>query len=97
MIVRKKSHTVTFLKLHVLALLATLFVGCASGGDGPNYLPESDTYNTGESTSADNITFRKSMPKHADSKPLDFYYKHCTEMGEASFYSKTSYECSAPY
>lgn len=100
MIVRKKSQTVTFLKLGFAALLAVVVVGCASMDDGDyGYLPESDTASTadGAAFTADSMMYRKGMPQHADAKPLEFYYKTCTKMDGAAFYSKTSYECSAPY
>ncbi len=43
---------------------------------------------------ADAMHTRRPMPSHSDWKPLPFYFKHCTEIGEASFYSKTSYICT---
>ena len=46
---------------------------------------------------ADAMTIRRPMPSHADWKPLQFYFKHCTEIGEGSYYSKTSYECTGPW
>jgi len=100
MIVRKKSQTVTFIKLLFGSLLVFVVVSCASMDDGDyGYLPESDTASTadGAAFTADSMMFRKGMPQHADAKPLEFYYKSCTKMNEAAFYSKTSYECSAPY
>lgn len=100
MIVRKKSQAVTFIKLLFIAASIVGFVGCASmDDDNHGYLPESDTASEadGAAFAADSMMFRKSMPRHANSQPLDFYYKHCTQMSEAAFYSKSSYECSAPY
>ena len=50
----------------------------------------------GEAYTADAMLFRKPMPDHSDSKPMDFYFKHCSEIGDESYFSKTSYECTTP-
>ena len=94
--------------MRVLALaLAGLLVGCASSSSGrgpsssaePYYLPVSDE-NSGarwEAFSADSMYTRQPMPDHRDSKPWEFYFKHCSDNGNGSYYSKTSYDCSGPY
>lgn len=102
MIVRKKQHAVVFLRL-ILAACLVLFTafGCATDETGTDtgMLADTDESSTAEGAAytADSMHFRKEMPKRSSNTPLDFYYKHCTEMNEASFYSKTSYDCSGPY
>ncbi len=60
-------------------------------------LPDRDDHSTadGAAYTADSMNFRKEMPSHSDWSPTPFYYKHCSEVGPGSFYSKTSYECSS--
>ena len=48
----------------------------------------------GAAYSANAMEIREPMPSHSDWKPFPFYYKHCSEMGEKFYYSKTAYECS---
>lgn len=62
-------------------------------------LPETDTENqaTGAAFAADSMHFRRPMPSHPNWKPLEFYFKHCTEIGQRAYYSKTSYDCTGPY
>lgn len=99
--VRNKQQGVGFWKLTVtLCVLIFTAFGCASDGTSSDgYMAESDAGSTadGAAFTADSMHFRKEMPKRPESTRLDFYYKHCTEMNEASFYSKTSYDCSTPY
>lgn len=44
---------------------------------------------------ADSFTFRKSQPVGQTNDFL-FYYKHCSENGESTYYSKTAYDCTGP-
>ncbi len=64
--------------------------GCASSGptDGRIY---------GMEDAGDGFTFRKGMPDRREFKPWEFYYKHCSEAGNGTYLSKTSYDCSGPY
>ncbi|MAE75085.1 MAG: hypothetical protein CL675_13410 [Bdellovibrionaceae bacterium] len=39
---------------------------------------------------------RKPMKSHADWRPLLFYFKECTEVGQKFYYSKTAYDCLGP-
>ncbi len=100
-IVRKKQHGVGFFKLAVaLSICVFAVVGCATDESGSTgMLADTDGGNTadGAAYTGEAMHFRKEMPKRSSNTPLDFYYKHCTEMNEASFYSKTSYDCSGPY
>lgn len=72
--------------------------GCASGD--PYMLPDdADAQSTaaGEAFTADGMHFRKPMPDRRDSKPWEFYYKHCAMNGNEAYFSKTSYDCTGPY
>lgn len=62
-------------------------------------LPESDMESTAPAAAwaADSMTFRKVMPDRRDQKPWVFYYKHCNTTGEEVYFSKTVYDCTAPY
>ncbi|MBC86490.1 MAG: hypothetical protein CL677_04860 [Bdellovibrionaceae bacterium] len=45
----------------------------------------------------DAIHIRKPMELSApDWRPIRFYFKDCTEVGERFYYSKTSYDCTYP-
>ena len=89
--------------LHALAaLLLAIFLtltACASGSKSTEttmMLPDPDGASQAEGAAyaADSMHFRKPMPSRPDWKPMDFYYKHCNEIDEKAYYSKTSYECS---
>jgi hypothetical protein len=45
---------------------------------------------------AHHFTFIKEQNDRTPQRPWEFYYKHCSENGNASYYSKTSYDCTAP-
>lgn len=45
----------------------------------------------------DAIHIRKPMKSRSDWKPWEFYYKHCSEIDDKYFMSKTAYECTRPY
>ena len=85
-------------RLFLLSWLS-LALGCASEpktiGLEDYDFPESTAH--GAAYRADAMHIRRPMPSHADWKPLQFYYKTCTEIGEQTFYSKTSYECTGPW
>ena len=99
--VRKKQQAVCFLKLAVaLSISVFVVIGCATDESGSTGLmADTDGGSTadGAAYTGEAMHFRKEMSKRPSNTPLDFYYKHCTEMNEASFYSKTSYDCSGPY
>lgn len=63
------------------------------------YLPESDTYNQapGHAYTADSMHIRKPMPIRRDWRPMEFYYRHCSQesLRERPYASKTAYTCSA--
>jgi len=84
-------------------------VACASDGEYANYsgdqptflMPHSDDNSQapGDAWTGSGMYPRKQMPKH-DRSPAnnyDFYFKHCSMNGNASYFSKTSYDCSGPY
>jgi hypothetical protein len=84
------------LNIKVLFLLS-LSIGCAQSPKTiglEEYDQNSQAH--GAAYRVDAMHIRKPMPSHADWKPLEFYFKKCTEMGEGSFYSKTSYVCTDP-
>ena len=55
--------------------------------------PESTAH--GAAYRSDSMHVRRPMKsRNTDWKPIHFYYKHCTEIGEGTFYSKTSYNCT---
>lgn len=87
------------LRLVVLGFALLGLSACSSSGTNREYIPELDGGSTapGAAFTADGMHFRKEMPLHKDWKPLEFYFKHCTEIGEKPYFSKTSYECTAPY
>lgn len=82
--------------------IAVLFGGCAStdkSGTTPTMtLPDPDAASQadGAAFTADSMHFRKPMPSHSDWRPMEFYFKHCSEIGEEAYFSKTSYECTTP-
>ena len=57
---------------------------------------DQDSTAHGAAFRVDAMTVRRPM-KSRDWKPVEFYYKHCTEIGETAYFKKTSYECSGPY
>ena len=57
--------------------------------------PESQA--PGAAYTGEAMNYRKKMPSRPNWRPLEFYYKHCSQMGEGSYYSKTAYECTGPY
>ena len=80
-----------------LIFLLLALAGCAHGER--SYIPELDGGNTapGAAFTADSMNFRKAMPLRQDWKPMEFYYKHCSDIGDEVYYSKTSYECTDPF
>lgn len=93
-------------RLFYLAIccLGTLYLlSCSSLGDSSSSdtigMDDFDQNNHahGAAYVVDSMHVRRPMPGHKDWKPLEFYYKHCTELGDASYYSKTSYTCSDPF
>ncbi|NQZ02178.1 MAG: hypothetical protein HRT45_16085 [Bdellovibrionales bacterium] len=86
----------------LLLICACLLFGCASSpeqGEQRAYLPPSDTYNRapGSAYTADAMTIQKPVPTRPQWKPLQFYYKHCTQVDSRVHYSKTSYDCMGPH
>lgn len=72
--------------------------GCSSGGPRMHKLSEvENTRAPAAAYSMDDFTFRKDMINRDDSKPWEFYYKHCSTNGNEAFYSKTSYDCTGPF
>lgn len=71
-------------------------VGCASSDR--QFMAESDTNSQadGAAFTGDSMLYRKLMPVR-NYQPLEFYYKHCTELGSQTYYSKTAYGCTDPY
>ncbi|MCB0384748.1 MAG: hypothetical protein KDD43_05085 [Bdellovibrionales bacterium] len=82
----------------MLAWVMTLCYSCATGSGtiGMEDLDENNQAN-GAAFLVDAMHVRRPMPGHKDWKPLQFYFKHCTELGEEIYYSKTSYECTDPF
>lgn len=78
-----------------LLLLSLCVVGCASE---PYLMPESDENSRapGYAWTGAGMYTRKPMPDRRDSKPWEFYYKHCSAAGEDSPFSGKSFECSGP-
>ncbi|MGE4131313.1 MAG: hypothetical protein AB7F86_06720 [Bdellovibrionales bacterium] len=86
--------------LTVLLLASSAFLtNCASSSSSGYFWPESDSESTapGAAFTADSMHFRKSMPERREPKPWVFYYKDCAMNGDASYFSRTSYDCSGPY
>ncbi len=85
--------------LLIFTVMTAFFdLSCASGPEGlgmQNY--DKNSKAAGAAYRADVMNTRRPMPSHADWRPLDFYYKHCSEIGDESYYSKTSYSCSEPF
>lgn len=80
--------------------LLFLLLGCSTTGQHSTIGQEDyDAENSahGAAYRVDALHIRRPMPSHADWKPVQFYFKHCTEIGERFYYSKTSYECSGPW
>jgi predicted small lipoprotein YifL len=84
-----------------LCLLSLAGCGTSQPARGPQsmYLPQSDTYNTapGAAYAGDAMTIQKPIPSRPEWKPLQFYYKHCTQVDSRVHYSKTSYDCMGPH
>lgn len=83
-----------------LILVSGLGFGCSSANSSATIgLEEFDQDNKahGASFLVDSMHVRKPMPGHKDWRPLQFYYKHCSDIGEESYYSKTSYACTDPF
>lgn len=83
----------------LIAVMGILVLGCQTEPKPRTQLMKDfDEGSTarGEAYTADSMHFRKAMPDHSDWQPTDFYYKHCSEVGEQYYFSKTSYECSSP-
>ncbi len=82
----------------VAGFLAALLIGCASSEKG-YMLPETDEGNQAAAGAyaADGMHFRKTVPDRRKYVPWEFYYKHCAGTGDEVYFSKTSYECNAPY
>ena len=79
-------------------LILLCLCSCASRPPGIG-LEDYDENSTADGAAyiTDSFNIRRAMPSRPDWKPMEFYFKHCTEIGEGTFYSKTSYECSGPY
>ncbi len=87
------------ISLFLLTTFTVLVSGCSSK---PKTIGQEDysegSQAVGAAYRADAMHIRRAMPSRpADWKPLDFFFKHCTEIGERTHYSKTSYECSGPW
>lgn len=81
-------------------LIAAALIGCAATEEEQSiYLPSSDSNSTasGDAYTADSMHFSKPIPSRPDWKPMEFYYKHCSQVDARAYYSKTSYNCSGPY
>ncbi|MCC7403557.1 MAG: hypothetical protein IT288_04085 [Bdellovibrionales bacterium] len=83
-----------------LLLIAGLVLvsGCATSSDtiGTEDLDQNNQAH-GAAFLVDAMHVRRPMPGHKDWRPLQFYFKHCTELGEEVYYSKTSYGCTDPF
>ncbi|MCB0390290.1 MAG: hypothetical protein KDD58_03315 [Bdellovibrionales bacterium] len=86
------------LKFIFWLFLALQITSCASTENKTIGLEDYDSPDStahGAAYRADAINIRRPMQsRNTDWKPYDFFYKHCTEIGEATFYSKTSYFCN---
>lgn len=87
--------------MRVLFTLALIFVtltpSFADTDERPRFrLPDydQDSKASPHSYVADTMMVRRPMPINKDWKPMNFYFRHCTEIGEKYYYSKTAYECA---
>ncbi|MCB9026591.1 MAG: hypothetical protein H6625_09765 [Bdellovibrionaceae bacterium] len=83
-----------------LSFILLCVAGCSSSGtQGTIGQEDYDENNTaiGAAYRVDAMHIRRPMPSHSDWKPMQFYFKHCSEIGEKVYYSKTSYECTGPW
>ena len=76
--------------------LMLMLTGCASS-DSYTWPESPDGAADGDAYAAEAMHFRKEMPKRANPRTWEFYYKHCALNGNESHYSKSSYSCSGPY
>lgn len=90
----------THLLAAMMFVLAIIMTGCASSSKGETtmMLPDRDAASSadGAAYTADSMHFGKPMPSRPNWKPMEFYYKHCTEADNKSYYSKTDYDCNGP-
>lgn len=80
-------------------LFLSLFLMNLSCQSGPIKIPITDydqkSQAHGAAYTANAMEVREEMPGHSDWKAFPFYYKHCNEVGERYYYSKTSYNCTS--
>lgn len=89
-LLRKRHWAWSFLLIWIM--------GCASGPQVQGLADyDQESQAAPEAYRSDAMHIRSPMPYRPDWHPWQFYYKHCTELGEDTFYSKTSYGCSDPY
>ncbi|MGE0762010.1 MAG: hypothetical protein AB7N80_01905 [Bdellovibrionales bacterium] len=90
------------MKRLVIFSILVFLCACSSSptkpGETTMWLPDQDGASTAEGAAytADSMHFRKPMPSRPNWKPMEFYFKHCNEIDEKPYYSKTAYECSGP-
>lgn len=95
-----KYWPLLILSVFINACASTDSADSKSGGSSSYvYIPELDSGSRahGAAFTADAMHFRQPIPDRSGWKPLEFYFKHCTEIGEESYFSKTSYDCTGPY
>ena len=80
-------------------LLLLILVGCSSQEKHTIGMQDLDggSQAHGAAFLTDAINIRTPMEVSApDWRPLPFYFKECTEVGERYYYSKTAYDCTYP-
>lgn len=83
--------------LFFLGFFLTL-TSCASKEKDPSFAEyDENSKAAGAAYLVDAMQVRKAMPLRPNWRRWEFYYKHCSQIGEGVFYSKTSYECAEPY
>jgi hypothetical protein len=81
--------------------LATLLIWLSACATNPRTIGTEDldenSQADGGAFRVDAMQVRRPMPSHADWKPQEFYYKHCSPSSDVPFYSKTAYSCTDLY
>ena len=83
-----------------LLIIGYLLISCVSP-KGPKFIGMEDyddeSQASGHAYVTDAINIRTPMKvSDPDWKPIRFYFKDCTEVGERFYYSRTSYDCTYP-
>lgn len=79
-----------------LLALSLLLCACASRPQVGWPVDEGDSKAPGAAYAGYGMTYGKATPKR-NRERFDFYFKHCSDIGDGNYYSKTGFECSAPF